>query len=162
MNSTNHRLREGDGSLISAEARDALLSDLLQVFVPQFAPTARVLCVSDQSERATVLGALRAVLGVDCRGLARLPSAVLHVEATRRTFLVDVISPLGPIDTPRRVELSHAFSTRKADLLFVTAFPSRLQMVPYVADIAWETEVWCADNPSHLIHFNGDRFLGPH
>lgn len=30
------------------------------------------------------------------------------------------------------------------------------------ADIAWETEVWIADNPDHMIHFNGDRFLGPH
>jgi adenine-specific DNA-methyltransferase len=162
VNPANHRLTESGGSLMSAEAREALLSDLLHVFVPQFAPTARVLHVSDQSERATALGALMAVLGADCRSLARLPSAVLHVEATRRTFLIDVISPLGPIDTPRRVELSHAFSTRKADLLFVTAFPNRLQMVPHVADIAWKTEVWCADSPSHLIHFNGDRFLGPH
>lgn len=23
------------------------------------------------------------------------------------------------------------------------------------ADIAWETEVWIADNPDHMIHFNG-------
>ncbi|MFS2517149.1 MULTISPECIES: BsuBI/PstI family type II restriction endonuclease [Parabacteroides] len=30
-----------------------------------------------------------------------------------------------------------------------------------MADIAWETEVWIAENPGHMIHFNGDRFIGP-
>ncbi len=28
-------------------------------------------------------------------------------------------------------------------------------------DVAWETEVWIADNPDHLVHFNGHKFLGP-
>ena len=28
--------------------------------------------------------------------------------------------------------------------------------------IAWETEVWIADEPDHMIHYNGERFLGPY
>ncbi len=47
-------------------------------------------------------------------------------------------------------------------LVFVSCFPSRAQMRKYLADIVWETEVWCADNPTHLIHLNGERFLGPY
>ena len=35
-------------------------------------------------------------------------------------------------------------------------------MRKYIAEIAWETEVWVADAPTHLIHFNGTRFLGPY
>jgi len=35
-------------------------------------------------------------------------------------------------------------------------------MAKYLAEIAWETEVWVADSPTHLIHFNGQRFLGPY
>ena len=35
-------------------------------------------------------------------------------------------------------------------------------MVKYLNDISWETEVWVADAPTHLIHFNGERFLGPY
>jgi hypothetical protein len=35
-------------------------------------------------------------------------------------------------------------------------------MSRYLGEIAWETEVWVADAPSHLIHFNGERFLGPY
>ena len=42
------------------------------------------------------------------------------------------------------------------------AFPDRAEFRKNAADIAWETEVWIADNPDHMIHFNGDRFLGPH
>ncbi|MEL1224767.1 MAG: BsuBI/PstI family type II restriction endonuclease, partial [Candidatus Neomarinimicrobiota bacterium] len=34
-------------------------------------------------------------------------------------------------------------------------------MRSYLADIAWESEVWVSSDPSHLIHFNGDKFMGP-
>ena len=26
----------------------------------------------------------------------------------------------------------------------------------------WESEVWVAEDPDHLIHFDGERFLGPY
>jgi hypothetical protein len=45
-------------------------------------------------------------------------------------------------------------------LIYVTAFPNRQTFTRFTAEIAWETEVWVSDNPSHLIHFNGDNFLG--
>ena len=43
-----------------------------------------------------------------------------------------------------------------------TAFPDKTAFRQYVADVAWETEVWVADNPDHLVHFNGHKFLGPY
>jgi len=43
-----------------------------------------------------------------------------------------------------------------------TAFPDRRTFSRYQEAISWETEVWFADTPTHLIHFNGARFLGPH
>jgi len=46
--------------------------------------------------------------------------------------------------------------------VFVTAFLDRKAMVKHLNQISWETEVWIADAPDHLIHFNGERFLGPH
>ena len=54
------------------------------------------------------------------------------------------------------------FAGSKAGLVYVTAFPNRSIMGRYLPEIAWETEVWVADAPSHLIHFNGVRFLGPY
>ena len=27
--------------------------------------------------------------------------------------------------------------------------------------INWDTEVWIAELPEHMIHLNGDQFMGP-
>ncbi len=62
----------------------------------------------------------------------------------------------------RVFELKKMLKTCKADLIFITAFTSRTDYRKYAADIAWESEVWLADNPDHMIHFNGDKFLGPY
>ena len=43
--------------------------------------------------------------------------------------------------------------------IYVSAFPDINEFRRHIIDIAWETEVWIADNPDHMIHFNGDRFL---
>ena len=67
----------------------------------------------------------------------------------------------GPVDGNRHSELATLFEGATAGLVYVTAFPSRAVMGRYLGEIAWETEVWVADAPSHLIHFNGERFLGP-
>ncbi len=68
----------------------------------------------------------------------------------------------GPVDAKRHRELAALFGGSSSGLVYVSCFPSRAVMRKYVAQIAWETEVWCADNPTHLIHFNGERFLGPY
>jgi hypothetical protein len=77
-------------------------------------------------------------------------------------LLVESVTSHGPVDGKRHSELAKLFSDSTAGLVYVTAFPSRLVMSRYLGEIAWETEVWVADAPSHLIHFNGTRFLGPH
>lgn len=59
-------------------------------------------------------------------------------------------------------ELKDLFAGSRAGLVYVTAFPDRQTMMRYVKEISWETEVWIADSPTHLIHFNGERFLGPY
>ena len=68
----------------------------------------------------------------------------------------------GPVDAKRHMELARLFAGATAGLVYVTAFPSRSVMTRYLGEIAWETEVWVADAPTHLIHFNGPRFLGPY
>ena len=32
----------------------------------------------------------------------------------------------------------------------------------YLGEISWETDVWLADSPTHLIHFDGEKYLDPH
>lgn len=68
----------------------------------------------------------------------------------------------GPVDGKRHGELARLFAGSNVGIVYVTDFPSRATMTRYLSELAWETEVWVASNPTHLIHFNGDRFLGPH
>jgi BsuBI/PstI restriction endonuclease domain len=66
------------------------------------------------------------------------------------------------VDGKRRKELKDLFAGCKAGLVFVTAFETRRMMQSKVSHIAWESEVWIAEDPDHMIHFNGERFLGPY
>ena len=59
-------------------------------------------------------------------------------------------------------ELAKLFAQSTAGLVYVTAFPNRAIMGRFLGEIAWETEVWLADAPSHMIHLDGCRFLGPY
>jgi len=68
----------------------------------------------------------------------------------------------GPIDPKRRTELKALFAGFKRGLVFVTAFEDRVAARPFFAHLAWETEVWFASHPEHMVHFNGERFLGPY
>ncbi len=91
-----------------------------------------------------------------------MPDVVLHWAAKNWLLLVEAVTSHGPVDGKRHGELANLFAGCNAGLVYVTAFPNRAVMARYLAEIAWETEVWVADAPSHLIHFNGERFLGPY
>jgi hypothetical protein len=44
----------------------------------------------------------------------------------------------------------------------VTAFETRRSMQSFLSQLAWESEVWIAEDPDHMIHFNGEHFLEPY
>lgn len=67
-----------------------------------------------------------------------------------------------PVDSKRYIELQNLFEYIEADKVYISAFPDKKTFTHYAQDIAWETEVWIADNLSHMIHFNGDKFVGPY
>lgn len=75
---------------------------------------------------------------------------------------MEAVTSHGPVDDKRHRELARLFRNTNVGLVFVTAFLTRKAMAAYLDTLAWETEVWVAEAPEHLIHFNGERFLGPH
>lgn len=77
-------------------------------------------------------------------------------------MLVEAVTSAGPVDKKRRKELKDLFAGCRAGLVFVTAFTTREVMRSFLTQISWETEVWVAEDPEHLIHFDGERFLGPY
>ena len=91
-----------------------------------------------------------------------MPDAALYLKEKDWLLLIESVTSHGPVDAKRRNEFTVLFANAKPSLIYVTAFPDRTVMGRYLAEISWETEVWCADAPTHLIHFNGERFLGPY
>ena len=91
-----------------------------------------------------------------------MPDVVLFDETKNWLLLIEAVTSHGPVDSKRHEELISLFSDSTAGLVFVSGFPDRRTMNRYLDVISWETEVWVAESPSHLIHFNGERFLGPY
>src|SRR5439155_2649141 len=98
-------------------------------------------------------------LGVSVESHGKMPDVVMHYPERNWLVLIESVTSHGPVDGKRHAELARLFAKATAGLVYVTAFPNRTTMSRYLGQIAWETEVWVADVPSHLIRFNGERFF---
>ena len=144
-------------------AHSELIKLIITEFAPRYAPGAEVIYVGDTgSKDGYLLSGRLAELGVSVDQHGKLPDVTLYLKDKDWLLLVESVTSHGPVDAKRRNELTDLFANAKPSLIYVTAFPDRAVMGKYLAEISWETEVWCADSPTHLIHFNGERFLGPY
>ena len=101
-------------------------------------------------------------LGVEIDRHGKIPDVVIHHVERNWLILIEAVTSHGPVNLLRHNQLKDLFAASRAGLVFVTTFLDRASMREYLPEIAWETEVWVADAPDHLIHFNGERFLGPY
>lgn len=148
---------------LSPGEHSELIRAIIEDFAPRFAPGSLLVYAGDTGDKWGYFDApLLAGLGVDVDSHGKMPDVVLHYTARNWLLLVESVTSHGPVDGKRHAELAALFAGSTAGLVYVTAFPNRAVMGRYLGDIAWETEVWVADAPSHLIHFNGERFLGPY
>jgi hypothetical protein len=129
----------------------------------RFVPDGQLIYAGDTGDKWGYFDApTLASLGVEVDAHGKMPDVVLYDTARNWLLLVESVTSHGPVDGKRNAELARLFAQCRAGIVYVTAFPNRQVMGRYLGQIAWETEVWIADAPSHLIHFNGERFLGPH
>jgi hypothetical protein len=148
---------------ISPGEHSELIRAIVEDFAPRFAPGSVLVYVGDTGDKWGYFDTnLLAGLGVTVDSHGKMPDAVLHFTAKNWLLLVEAVTNHGPVGGKRHAELARLFAGSTAGLVYVTAFPNRAVMSRYLGDIAWKTEVWVADAPSHLIHFNGHRFLGPY
>ena len=101
-------------------------------------------------------------MGIKIDKHGKMPDLIIAIPEKKWLILIEAVTSHGPINIMRHNELSDLFGQGEYGLVFVTAFEGRKAMHKYLSEIAWETEVWVAEAPSHLIHFNGERFLGPY
>lgn len=157
------KLANGEALTLSAGDHSALIRDIIEDFGARFVPGGRLVYAGDTGEKWGYFdAALLAELKVDPGSHGKMPDVIIYDERRNWLLLIESVTSHGPVDGKRHDELTRLFSSSSAGLVYVTAFPTRAIMSRYLSEIAWETEVWVADAPSHLIHFNGDRYLGPH
>lgn len=146
----------------SPGAHSDLICRILTVFLPQFLPQAEWIYAGDTGEKWAFWNKNRMTeLGIVLDSHGKMPDVIAYDSQRKWFILVEAVTSHGPVDPKRKLELEELFH-HAPGMVFVTAFPDRSLLKRYSSEIAWETEVWVADNPTHMIHFNGTRFLGPY
>jgi hypothetical protein len=157
------KLPTGESITISPGGQNPLIKTVVEEFCPRFAPDGTIVYIGDAEDKFLHLDeAYLRRLGVEVPPPAKMPDIVIHDTRRNWLLLVEAVTSAGPVDGKRRKELKDLFAGCTAGLVFVTAFDSRKAMRSFLPQISWESEVWVAESPDHIIHFDGERFLGPY
>ena len=90
-----------------------------------------------------------------------MPDVVLYKEDKDWIYFIEAVTSVGPVSPQRIIEIEEMTKHVKSGKVYVTAFPDFATYKKFSTELAWETEVWISDMPEHMIHLNGDKFLGP-
>lgn len=155
-------LASGERLALSPGEHNQLQRDIVEKFAPAFAPGARLLYLGDTAKKHLHVEteALKA-LEIPITKHDKLPDLVLHMPERGWLMLIEAVTSHGPVSPKRKHELDAVLKDCPLPRIYVSAFPSFTEFKRHLNDIAWETEVWIAEIPGHMIHFNGEKFLAP-
>ena len=157
------RLADGSELKLSPGKHNELQAAIIHDFGPRFAPGTTLLYLGDTAQKHLVFEAeIIKRLAIPITEHDKLPDVVLFDEQKDWIYFIEAVTSHGPVNPTRQRQLVDMLRDADVVPIYVSAFPDRDEFRKHVADIAWETEVWIASDPDHLIHFNGDKFLGPH
>lgn len=135
---------------------------IIEEFAPRFAPNSECLYVGDTIQKDMVKNIEKlSLLGFEITLHDKMPDVVLYREDKNWIYFVESVTSVGPIDPKRIIEIESMTKNVSAGKIYVTAFLNFATFKKFSEQLAWETEVWVADMPDHMIHLNGDKFLGP-
>ena len=153
---------EGNEYYLSPGTHNEVQAAVVEEFAPRFAPGGKLLYIGDtENKDLYVNSAALEALKLPITEHSKLPDIVISDDKKGWLFLIEVVTSHGPVSAKRVVELEEFTKDCPYGIVYVTAFPNAKEFKKYVDEIAWETEVWLSDTPDHMIHFNGDRFIGP-
>ena len=152
----------GDDFSFSAGKHNELQKAIIEDFAPRFAPNAECLYVGDTIEKDLVKNVEKLLeLGFEITLHDKMPDVVLYREDKNWIYFVESVTSVGPMDPKRILEIEELTKNVSAGKIYVTAFLDFKTYKKFAEELAWETEVWIAEMPEHMIHLNGDRFMGP-
>lgn len=135
---------------------------ILEEFVPRFAGETELLYVGDTADKHLYYDEEKIkMLRIDVFQHAALPDIVLYDSEREWVYFIEAVTSVGPMSPERVYTIRKSCEKCSAGLIFITAFQTIRKYKEFLSDIAWDTEIWIAENPDHMIHLNGDRFIGP-
>lgn len=135
---------------------------IIEEFAERFAPGAEVLYVGDTENKNLVKNTKKLEeLGFLLKEHEKLPDVILYLESKNWIYFIEAVTSVGPMSDKRVIEIKEMMKNCYCAPIFVTAFLDRTTFKKFISDLAWETEVWLSEEPDHMIHLNGDRFMGP-
>jgi hypothetical protein len=157
------KLPEGVSIELLETSHNEIQKAIIEEFLPRFVPGAEVLYIGDASQKTILIKEDRLKeLNFFELSHDRLPDIVAYDPARNWIFLVEAVHSSNPVSHLRHLQLEQLTAKCTVGIVFVSAFKDRKSFAKWIGEISWETEVWLAESPDHMIHFNGDRFLGPH
>ena len=152
----------GENLKFSTGKHNELQKAIIEEFAPRFAPNSECLYVGDKIEKDLVKNVEKLKeLGFEITLHDKMPDVVLYREDKNWIYFVESVTSVGPMDPKRILEITEMTKNVTAGKIFVTAFLDFKTYKKFAEELAWETEVWIAEMPEHMIHLNGDRFMGP-
>ena len=152
----------GDDFSFSAGKHNELQKAIIEDFAPRFAPNAECLYVGDTIEKDLVKNIEKlSELGFEITLHDKMPDVVLYREDKNWIYFVESVTSVGPMEPKRILEIEELTKNVSAGKIYVTAFLDFKTYKKFAEELAWETEVWIAEMPEHMIHLNGDKFMGP-
>lgn len=152
----------GQDFSFSPGKHNELQKAIIEEFALRFAPDSECLYVGDTIEKDLVKNVEKLTkLGFEITLHDKMPDVVLYREDKDWLYFVESVTSVGPMDPKRILEITEMTKDVTAGKIFVTAFPDFKTYKKFSEKLAWETEVWIAEMPEHMIHLDGDKFLGP-
>ena len=147
----------------SKGAHNQLQKSILEEFAPRFAPGAECLYVGDTAEKSLYKNdEMLLELGFSITLHDKMPDIVLFSAEKNWLYFIEAVTSVGPMSPSRLIDIRKMTANVSVGRIFITAFPDQDMYRKFIKELAWDTEVWIASEPDHMIHLNGDRFLGPH
>jgi len=155
-------LQSGKTLKLSAGKHNKVQAAIVEQFAPRFANGGMLLYLGDTAQKNLFVDdeGLKD-LGIPLDQHSKLPDVVIYDNKRKLLFLIEAVTSHGPVSPKRLLELEDFLKNCKVGKVYVTAFPDMTEFKKHSNNIAWETEVWLMEVPDHMIHFNGDRFMGP-
>lgn len=148
--------------LVSPGKHNEVQKAIVEEFAPRFVKKFKVLYFGDTAKKDLHINEeALASLGIPINQHSKLPDVVIYDEERKWLYLIEAVTSHGPVSPKRVNELEAFLANCSVGKIYVTAFPDFNEFKKHSKEIAWETEVWIMEIPDHMIHFNGDRFMGP-